>query len=134
LKGQQYGCFRNTTSIGRRLGSPKSQSVDYESFLKLLVAQLKNQDPTNPTDGTQFLSQLASFSTVEQAIQTNSKLDTLITGSLLERASSAVGRVASSPDGSVTGVVQSVSVSENGLIAHLRNGFSIRLGEGVSIS
>jgi len=37
-------------------------------FLQLLVAQMKNQDPLNPTDGTQFLSQLAQFSELEQVI------------------------------------------------------------------
>jgi len=38
-------------------------------FLQLLVAQLKNQDPLNPTDGTQFVSQLAQFSELEQVVQ-----------------------------------------------------------------
>jgi flagellar basal-body rod modification protein FlgD len=37
-------------------------------FLQLLVAQLKNQDPMSPTDGTQFVSQLAQFSELEQVI------------------------------------------------------------------
>src|SRR5580698_8977605 len=39
-----------------------------EMFLQLLVAQLKNQDPLNPTDSTQFVSQLAQFSELEQVI------------------------------------------------------------------
>src|SRR5579864_8385840 len=38
------------------------------TFLQLLVAQIKNQDPTNPTDSVQFLSQLAQFSELEQLI------------------------------------------------------------------
>ncbi|MGD0499707.1 MAG: flagellar hook capping FlgD N-terminal domain-containing protein [Bryobacteraceae bacterium] len=37
-------------------------------FLQLLVAQIQNQDPLNPTDGTQFLTQLAQFQQVEQGI------------------------------------------------------------------
>lgn len=39
------------------------------TFLKLLVAQLKNQNPLNPQDGTQFVAQLAQFSALEQTIQ-----------------------------------------------------------------
>jgi flagellar basal-body rod modification protein FlgD len=38
------------------------------TFLQLLVAQIKNQDPLNPTDSVQFLSQLAQFSQLEQLI------------------------------------------------------------------
>ena len=40
-------------------------------FLQLLVAQIKNQNPLNPTDGTQFMSQLAQFSSLEQLISLN---------------------------------------------------------------
>lgn len=39
-------------------------------FLQLLVAQLQNQDPLNPTDGTQFVAQLAQFQQLEQSMNT----------------------------------------------------------------
>jgi flagellar basal-body rod modification protein FlgD len=52
---------------------------DYTTFLKLLTAQMKNQDPLSPMDSTTFVSQLAQFSTVEQAVKTNTNLDTLMT-------------------------------------------------------
>jgi len=42
-----------------------------QMFLKLLVAQLQNQDPMNPADGTQFVAQLAQFSSLEQLISLN---------------------------------------------------------------
>ncbi len=42
-----------------------------DTFLKLLVAQLKNQDPTNPTDSTQFVGQLTQYSELEQLIGIN---------------------------------------------------------------
>src|SRR5882724_4429032 len=51
---------------------------DYNSFLTLLTAQLKYQDPLSPLDSTQFVSQLSQFSSVEQAIVGNQKLDTII--------------------------------------------------------
>ncbi len=44
----------------------KPESVNTEMFLQLLVAELKYQDPLNPADGTEFLSQLAEFTGLEQ--------------------------------------------------------------------
>lgn len=49
-----------------------------QTFLKLFVAQLKNQDPTNPADGTQFVAQLAQFSQLEQSLQMRQDLDSML--------------------------------------------------------
>lgn len=54
-----------------------ASSADFENFLKLLTAQLRNQDPLSPLDSTQFVAQLASFSTVEQLVGANRRLDEL---------------------------------------------------------
>jgi flagellar basal-body rod modification protein FlgD len=49
--------------------APEAQSMaSKETFLQLLVAQIKNQNPLNPADGVQFLTQLAQFSELEQLI------------------------------------------------------------------
>ena len=48
-----------------------------QTFLQLLIAQIKNQDPLQPTDGVQFLSQLAQFSQVEQLVAIHQGIDTL---------------------------------------------------------
>lgn len=55
------------------------QLANKDTFLKLLVAQIKNQDPTNPADGLQFLTQLAQFSSLEQGMQTNKNLEAIQT-------------------------------------------------------
>ena len=51
--------------------------VTEQTFLQLLIAQMQNQDPTQPQDGTQFVAQLAQFSSLEQQIQMRQDLDTL---------------------------------------------------------
>ena len=51
--------------------------ADKEVFLQLLVAQLKYQDPLSPADGTQFVTQVAQFSTLEQTTRMASDLDTI---------------------------------------------------------
>lgn len=54
-------------------------TADINAFLKLMVAQVRNQDPTQPMDSTQWVAQLAQFSTVEQQVQSNGKLGELLT-------------------------------------------------------
>ncbi|MEO0398785.1 MAG: flagellar hook capping FlgD N-terminal domain-containing protein [Pseudomonadota bacterium] len=56
-------------------------ATDFDTYLTLLTAQLKNQDPMEPVESTQFIEQLATFSSVEQQIATNDKLDQLIEAS-----------------------------------------------------
>jgi flagellar basal-body rod modification protein FlgD len=53
-------------------------AVTQQMFLQLLVAQLKNQDPTSPQDPTAFVGQLATFSQLEQTIAIRQDADTLV--------------------------------------------------------
>jgi len=59
--------------------SAAQKPLDKEAFLKLLVAQISHQDPTQPMQGTEFVAQLSQFAVVEQAIQQSSRLDALST-------------------------------------------------------
>lgn len=52
-------------------------SANESTFLTLLVTQLKNQDPLKPTDSTQFVSELAQFSSLEQLININQNVGTM---------------------------------------------------------
>ncbi len=83
--------------------TPTAQTVDYQSFLKLLVAEMKNQDPTSPMESTDYVAQLATFSQVEQSVQVNSKLEQLLQSSQLSQASSIIGRTVTSADGKISG-------------------------------
>ena len=57
-----------TTTPTTSTAQSSPSDLDYNSFLKLLIAQLQNQDPSQPMDSTAFVAQLASFSQVEQSI------------------------------------------------------------------
>jgi flagellar basal-body rod modification protein FlgD len=62
-----------SSSSGTTQGTDTSQ-VTKNMFLQLLVAQIKNQDPLSPSDGVQFLSQLAQFQQLEQSINSGQDL------------------------------------------------------------
>ena len=55
----------------------KSNIIGKDQFMQMLIAQLKNQDPLNPMDGTQFAAQLAQFSTVEQLYNMSTSLGSM---------------------------------------------------------
>ncbi|MFM9726260.1 flagellar hook capping FlgD N-terminal domain-containing protein, partial [Streptomyces scabiei] len=87
-----------TTTSSNPNKDAAAASLDYSTFLNLLLAQLKNQDPTKPMDSTEYMSQLASFSNVEQTIKTNAKLDSMLTTQSLSQAENLIGKTVSNSD------------------------------------
>jgi flagellar basal-body rod modification protein FlgD len=71
----------NLTRTAGTTGTPATpatsggQTLDRQAFLKLLIAQVRQQDPLKPMEGTEFVTQLAQFSVVEQAIEQSRQLD-----------------------------------------------------------
>ncbi|MBD8891335.1 flagellar hook assembly protein FlgD [Roseibium litorale] len=65
-------------------------SGNYELFLTLLTTQIQNQDPLDPLDSAEYTNQLVQYSSVEQSIQTNQYLETLVSAMESSRASSYV--------------------------------------------
>jgi flagellar basal-body rod modification protein FlgD len=122
-------------AVSRSVGGPTTKSVaDYDSFLQLLVTEMRNQDPTKPMDPTQTVTQLATFSSVEQAVKTNSLLSAMVVNSGLSQAAAMIGKTITPPDGSAGGVVKSVTISDMGLVATLDDGRAVLLTPGVTIS
>jgi flagellar hook assembly protein FlgD len=86
------------------------------TFLSLLTTQLKNQDPLNPTDPTQFTQQITQMTGVEQQLLSNQLLQQLVTTQGLAQASNMIGKTVSAPgatssDPATTGVVTGVTES-----------------------
>lgn len=117
----------NSSSAG--ISAP---TLNYNDFLKLMIAQLQNQDPLNPTDSSQFMSQIAQFSNVEQGINANSKLGQLLVNSNISQASTMIGLQITGTDGT-SGVVQSVRIDSSGSTAILTNGKQVPINAGVTI-
>ena len=127
----------NASSSNSSSSTTSSSSVDYNTFLQLLIAQMKNQDPTNPMDTSEYMSQFDQLSTVEQAMQTNSKLDALLSSQSLSQANGLIGKTVSFTDStgaSFSGKVVSVSINSDGSIATLQDGTKVAVGPGLTIS
>lgn len=116
-----------------------SSSLDKDAFLKLFIEQLKNQDPMNPQDSSQFMSQMAQFSMLEQLTNINEEvaegMSQLILSQGIAEASGLLGKQVSveTTDGSVSGPVEKITIDESG-IKLLINGNSYDLESVTEIS
>ncbi|ADY54982.1 flagellar hook capping protein [Syntrophobotulus glycolicus DSM 8271] len=101
--------------------STASKDLGKNDFLQLLVAQLKYQDPMSPMDNTQFVSQMAQFSALEQMTNVADAIVTLTSlysQSLLYQGSAMIGKTAAYQAGSegqelTTGKVNSIRIQDN---------------------
>ncbi len=83
-----------SVAAARSAPAPTPQQTlagNFDTFLKLLTTQLRQQDPLQPMDATQFTSQLVQYASVEQAIATNKKLEELTAISRAGGTASALG-------------------------------------------
>jgi flagellar basal-body rod modification protein FlgD len=85
-----------------------------DTFLKLLITQLQNQDPTNPMDSDQLLQQISSMQSLQANIELQSTLKTVSLNQQLASAASFLGKTITATNGQnpdVSGVVDSVRVA-----------------------
>jgi len=116
-----------------RAGKSALGKLDYNAFLRLLVAQLNNQDPTKPLDSTQYLAQLASYANVEQNIRANSKLDAVLNAVHAAHADSLLGRTVQASGGGPGGKVTGYEVKDDGVVLTLEGGGRVPLAPGLEV-
>lgn len=87
-----------TNSTSTAATDKATLSSNYEMFMTLLVTQMQNQDPLNPTDTSTFTSQLVQYSQVEQQIKTNSYLSDLKALSTTQNATNLVSYIGKTVD------------------------------------
>ncbi|MCF6154405.1 MAG: hypothetical protein E3K36_03960 [Candidatus Brocadia sp.] len=126
--------------------SSLSSEISMNNFLTLFVTQLQNQNPLEPTDNSEFMSQLAQFSALEQEQQQTeylSSMTSIDTASLqldqLTMASTFIGKtITYSSDGNdketLTGVVEGVKLEEDGTVSFIVHGKSVSISNLIEVS
>jgi flagellar basal-body rod modification protein FlgD len=91
------GSSSSGASAAQAAGTAASQQIagNYDTFLQLLTTQLQNQDPLDPLDTSQFTQQLVEFASVEQQVDMNTNMQTLISMQQTSQATSALQLVGS---------------------------------------
>jgi flagellar basal-body rod modification protein FlgD len=111
-----------------------TNTLDYNAFLTLLIAQMKNQDPMEPMKSSDYVAQLATFSQVEKSVQTNEKLSALMVSQNLALAESLVGKTVVDTKTSLGGVVVAAKLVDDGVMVLLDSGEEFMVGEGLIIA
>ncbi len=130
----------STASAGTYTGDTSArlpvQTLGQQDFLKLLIAQLTAQDPMNPKKDTDFIAQMAQFSSLEQAKAMEMNLSALRAQQDIVQANSLIGREVDlqiGKDHTVSGVVSAVNI-EAGTPKIVVNGTAYELGKVISVS
>ena len=115
-------------------GDNALSGLDYNAFLRLLIEQMRNQDPTEPMESTDYMNQLATFANVEQNVQIKQKLEEILSYITLGQPSDLLGKTVSTLDGEISGKVVSYEVYEDGILLVLEDGTRLPYGPGIVIS
>lgn len=106
-----------------------------DSFLELLTTQLKNQDPLEPMDNTQFISQMAQFSSLEQMNNMNETLGEFLKTQKIADGASLIGKTVESIDSETGEKIQSkvreITFEDGNVYAKLENGNKVNV-EGIT--
>ena len=130
------GSTSSTTSQQQSDALSTSDQLNQDTFLKLMVAQLRNQDPMNPTDSSQFLAQTAQFSSLEKLDQVAQQSAQALSAQMAFGASGLVGRSISYTDAdgaAQKGTVDSVSFTASGPMLNV-GGTDVPINSVVSVS
>jgi len=133
------GVANNNTVGTQSVTSTKKNAYDLKpaDFIKMMITQLQNQDPTQPVKNEELLAQMSQISQLQSSTTLTSTLQDLTTQNQIGSASSLIGKVVSGLDGQedpVTGLVTSIKVAGGNVNLQLDNGKELGLGKVTDIA
>ncbi len=124
--------MQNTASTNSTPARNTTGELGKDEFLKILIAQMQNQDPTSPMDNGQFISQMAQFSALEQMQQLNTSMQYSQAYSLLGKNVSATVTNSDGTTTTVSGMVSGVTTYNNVPYLYV-NGNLLSIDAGISV-
>jgi flagellar basal-body rod modification protein FlgD len=109
-----------------------SKTLGYDAFLQLLIAQMQNQDPTEPMKSSDYVAQLATFSQVEKSVEIKDQLSAVLSATRLQQAEGLLGKTIEG-DGVTASKVVAARISGNDIIAELADGHEITVTSDMKV-
>lgn len=128
------GSASTTSNSGAKSNSLNLSSSD---FVSMMIKQLQSQDPLNPTNSDQLMSQMSAIGQMQSSTQLQTTLTGLAQQTQIGAASSLIGKQVAgidSTNSSVTGLVTSVKVASSGVSLELDSGSSLPLSNVTTIT
>jgi flagellar basal-body rod modification protein FlgD len=116
---------------------PSNLNLSASDFVQMMITQLQNQDPLNPTDSGQMMQQMSEIGQMQSTTQLQTTLSTLGTQTQIGAASNLLGKQVTGIDANnnnVSGLVASVQVNSSGVNLTLDSGSSLPLGSVATIT
>jgi len=112
-------------------------ALDSEDFLRLLITQLQNQDPTEPTSNEDLLNQISAMRSLQSNVQLSDSLQSLTSNQQLSTAASYIGKTITgidTSDASVTGLVTRAFIRDSRTFVELDDSTEVEVGRVSSIN
>lgn len=131
---ESIGTARNTTA-GNQLQQSTSRGLERDSFMQLLLLQMRSQDPMNPMDSAQMFAQMAQLTTLEQLWDMRDLLSEANKTQQLGQGAMLIGRyveAANPKTGQVVGLVDEARMVSGEVLLHI-DGKQVRLEDVTSV-
>lgn len=127
----------STTGTGSSNASDKLAAMSSDDFLKIMLSELRNQDPFDPQDSGKLLDQMSSLRNIQSQLSLQESLQSLVTQNQIASAGGMIGKIVRGLDSGnqeVTGKVTSVRVQDNMAMLELDNGKLLEMGRVTAIA
>lgn len=134
LTGSTAGLTASTTP-SMTAGDPYS-SMTSKDFVKVMLSELKHQDPTNPTDTSKIMSELSSLRNIESQMSLQTNLKDLVSQNQIAQAAGMIGKLVSGMDSNgnkMAGHVMSIKVVNGNAMLQLDSGQSLDMNNVTTI-